>query len=203
MNLFTCFYLVGNLPVFRAQRRRDSGYLAIGSVGIIAVLLISSFEFLWKEVIGKGLRNEGLLSDEFMVSTVLFIAGIILLMVLNRIQKDHSNRPLEYVFVIYFVLFFLSAVSPVIPQILVNLLLLIISVLVILKGVKTDRLEIVNYGLVILSAQIICRFFDTEMSFLLRGLLFIVVGAGFFFTNYRMLNRRKSKIISLSKSPEA
>ena len=96
-----------------------------------------------------------------------------------------------------------SAVSPVIPQILVNLLLLIISVLVILKGVKTDRLEIVNYGLLILSAQIICRFFDTEMSFLLRGLLFIIVGAGFFFTNYRMLNRRKSKIISLSKSPEA
>ena len=189
--------------MLKGSSTRDSGYLAIGSVGIIAVLLISSFEFLWKELIGKGLRNEGLLSNEFMVSTVLFIAGIILLMVLNRIQKDHSNRPLEYVFVIYFVLFFLSAVSPVIPQILVNLLLLIISVLVILKGVKTDRLEIVNYGLVILSAQIICRFFDTEMSFLLRGLLFIVVGAGFFFTNYRMLNRRKSKIISLSKSPEA
>jgi hypothetical protein len=100
-------------------------------------------------------------------------------------------------------MFFLSAGSPLIPQIADNVLVLAISILVIRKGVKTDRLEILNYGLLILSAQIICRFFDTEMTFLLRGLLFIIVGAGFFFANYRMLNRRKSTFATLPKSPQA
>jgi uncharacterized membrane protein len=203
MNLFTCFYLVGNLPYFRDQKRRNSGYLVIGSLGIITLLLISSFEFLWKDVVDDGFRGNGLLSQEFIISTVLFIAAIILLSVLNRVQKNHTNRPLEYVFVIYFVMFFLSAGSPLIPQIADNVLVLAISILVIRKGVKTDRLEILNYGLLILSAQIICRFFDTEMTFLLRGLLFIIVGAGFFFANYRMLNRRKSTFATLPKSPEA
>ena len=108
----------------------------------------------------------------------------------------------EYVFVIYFIMFFLSAASPIIPQIVDNVILLAISILVIRKGVKTDRLEILNYGLLILSAQIICRFFDTEMTFLLRGLLFIIVGAGFFFANYKMLNRRKSTLIAFPKSPK-
>jgi uncharacterized membrane protein len=203
MNLFTCFYLIGNLPFFRNQKRRNSGYLVIGSLGIIILLLISSFEFLWKDVAQDAFRNNGLLSQEFIISTVLFIAAIILLVVLNRVQKDHTHRPLEYVFVVYFIMFFLSAGAPLIPQIADNVLLLAISILVILKGAKTDRLEILNYGLLILSAQIICRFFDTEMTFLLRGLLFIIVGAGFFFANYRMLNRRKSNFATLPKRPEA
>jgi uncharacterized membrane protein len=202
INLFTCFYLVGNLPIFRDQKRRNSGYLVIGALGIITLLLVSGFEFLWKEVAESGLQGNGLLSQEFIVSTVLFVAAIILLMLLNRYQKDHTNRPLEYVFVIYFIMFFLSAGSPVIAQVLCNIVLLAISVLVILKGVKTDRLEILNYGLLILSAQIVCRFFDTDMSFLVRGLLFIIVGAGFFFANFRMLNRRKSKFNALSQIPK-
>ncbi|HSB93225.1 MAG TPA: DUF2157 domain-containing protein [Flavitalea sp.] len=199
MNLFTCFYLVGHLSFFMNQKRRSSGYLVIGSLGIIILLLVSSFEFLWKEI-HDGLNSRGILSPEFIVSAFLFVAAIGLLFVLHRVEKDHTNRPLEYVFAAYFVLFFLSA-APVIPQILINLLLLAISVLVLRKGLRKDRLDILNYGLLILSTQILCRFFDTEMSFLLRGVLFIIVGAGFFFANYRMLNRRKSRLIAVSKTP--
>jgi hypothetical protein len=202
MNLFTCFYLVGNLPAFRAQKRRNSGYLVIGSLGIVILLLAASFEFLWTDVAQKGLAGTGLLSQEFIVSIILFAVAVFLLMILQRVQPDHTNRPLEYVFAIYFVMFFVSAKSPVAAQILVNLLLLAISVLIIRKGVKTDRLEILNYGLLILSAQIICRFFDTDMSFLLRGILFITVGAGFFFANYRMLQRRRTNLLPVSKIPE-
>ena len=33
-----------------------------------------------------------------------------------------------------------------------------------------------NYGLIIITALVICRFFDTDLSFVLRGLLFISVG---------------------------
>jgi len=52
---------------------------------------------------------------------------------------------------------------------------------------------ILNYGLVIITALIFCRFFDTNMSFVIRGLLFVLVGVGFFAANYVMFKKQKSK----------
>ncbi|MFT5306512.1 MAG: hypothetical protein ACI89M_002038, partial [Chitinophagales bacterium] len=43
-------------------------------------------------------------------------------------------------------------------------------------------------------ALVACRFFDSNLSFVFRGLLFILVGLGFFFVNYWMINRRKSDV---------
>ena len=44
---------------------------------------------------------------------------------------------------------------------------------------------------IILTALIVCRFFDTDFSFVVRGLLFIAVGAGFFVANIYMIRKRK------------
>jgi len=41
---------------------------------------------------------------------------------------------------------------------------------------------------------IICRFFDTNLSFVLRGLLFVLVGLGFFAMNYWMIRKRKQQL---------
>jgi hypothetical protein len=38
----------------------------------------------------------------------------------------------------------------------------------------------------------VCRFFDTDLSFIIRGLLFVTVGIGFFATNYWMIKKRKA-----------
>ena len=44
-----------------------------------------------------------------------------------------------------------------------------------------------------------CRFFDTNMSFVIRGLLFVAVGVGFFITNYVMLKKQKARENQLLK----
>jgi hypothetical protein len=69
--------------------------------------------------------------------------------------------------------------------------LLALGVLYIRKGIRQDHLGILNYGLLIITALIICRFFDTKWSFILRGILFVMVGIGFFIANYQMLQKRK------------
>jgi hypothetical protein len=64
--------------------------------------------------------------------------------------------------------------------------------LTILDGAKKDHLGVLNYGLLIIMVLAVCRFFDTDLSFIIRGLLFVSVGIGFFATNYWMLKKRKA-----------
>jgi hypothetical protein len=74
------------------------------------------------------------------------------------------------------------------------LLILLVAVHTIYDGAQQNHLGILNYGLVIISVLIGCRFFDTNFSFVIRGLLFIGIGAGFFIANYHMLQKRKKEI---------
>ena len=90
-----------------------------------------------------------------------------------------------------FILIFMIGLSSSLAVLLVNVYVLIISVLTIINGAKEDHLGILNYGLLILSALIMCRFFDTDLSFVMRGILFVIVGLGFFAANYLMLKKRK------------
>ena len=189
-SLFGCFYLIGNLPFFRQQKRRNSGYLILGAIGTIGVLLISSFSWMWKELEREPL-NKIAFSPEFLAAILLTLAGLLLLITLKRKIPDGLNRPLQLVFLVYFIVFLLAFQSWFLPVVLVNLMLLAIAILVIRKGIRTSRLEILNYGLLILSAQIIARFFDTDMNFVTRGLLFILVGFAFFYANLRMIKKRK------------
>jgi hypothetical protein len=48
----------------------------------------------------------------------------------------------------------------------------------------------VNTGLLVLSALIIARFFDSDLSFLARGVAFILLGAGFLTANVVILRRK-------------
>lgn len=73
-----------------------------------------------------------------------------------------------------------------------NLAILLIGIKTILRGIKQNHLGVVNFGLIIISTLILTRFFDTNISFLLRGLIFIGIGIGFFVTNYQLLKKRKA-----------
>ncbi|WKN43561.1 hypothetical protein [Tunicatimonas pelagia] len=72
------------------------------------------------------------------------------------------------------------------------MLILVIGIAITLKGARQDHLGVLNYGLLIIAALVLCRFFDERLSFILRGTLFVLVGIGFFLTNYRMLRKRKA-----------
>jgi hypothetical protein len=58
------------------------------------------------------------------------------------------------------------------------------------RGLRENRLGVVNAGMLMLSALIITRFFDSDLSFVVRGLAFIVVGIGFFATNTVLIRRK-------------
>jgi hypothetical protein len=70
-------------------------------------------------------------------------------------------------------------------------LLLALGLYNILEFALANQLWKMNYGLLILSILIGCRFFDTDISFVIRGLLFVAIGAGFFIMNIYMVRKRK------------
>lgn len=194
VSLFALLYLIGNLPVLRKQKIRNNGYLVLGSVGTVAMLLGLSFDFFWAGLRQKDFwSNEFLASPEFITASVLTIGALALLIYLKMHQKPFELKPIESVFILFIIIFMIGLKSPL-AIVFINLLVLMISILTIREGARQYHLGVLNYGLLIVTALVICRFFDTDLGFVLKGILFVGVGIGFFFANYLMLKKKKETV---------
>jgi len=189
MSLFGLLYLLGNSKEFKSQLLRNSAYKVIGSLGTISLLLSMSFDWLWNEL-GK-LDVDILNSPEIYVLTLITILAISLLIKQKVAHSWSSIHLMEITFILFIIIFVLGFSSPLFSVIAINVLVFALGIVTIRKGVIENHLGILNYGLFIITALVICRFFDTDISFIIRGILFIIVGIGFFTTNYLMLKRRR------------
>lgn len=188
--LFGLFYNIGRLPYFISQKLRRNGYLIIGSLGTVITLLLASFKWLWTDVNRDGFVFN---YQELSIIAVLFITTLVFFYRSYFKLKPSSLSLFQIVFIVFAGLFFLSYANTTTPVILTNILLFVLGLNAVQIGVKTVHFGVLNYGLLIITALVVCRFFDTDMSFVLRGLLFVSVGIGFFATNYMMLKKQKAK----------
>ena len=192
MSLFGFFYLTGNLDFFLQQKPRNNGYKILGTLGTISLLLTLSFDWFWEDLRREDFQfNEIIEAPEFFASVITsFLAGALLY--LQQKNKALSDiKPLAPVFILFIITFILGLSSPI-AVVLINLFVFAIGILTIRDGARRDHLGILNFGLLVISALVVCRFFDSDLSFVIRGLLFVIVGAGFFATNYWMLKKRKT-----------
>lgn len=190
--LFGIFILIGQLPIFSRQRLLANAYLVLGSLGSVTILLMVSFKWYWLEIDRTDL-SEWLLTPESFLCVILLLIGAFLYVMLLKHNKFTALLSKSYVIPVFLILFLLGINQSYPAQILVNVFILILAVYTIREGAKADHLGRMNYGLMILTLLIICRFFDTNLSFVIRGLLFVIVGLGFFAMNYRMINKRKKQ----------
>jgi hypothetical protein len=191
-SLFACFYILGNTSFFSHQRLRNNAYKILGSLGTLILLLVLSFDWFWDELRNKVFHlNEIAVSPEFFASVSLTLLAGGLLYLQQKKKPFLSIKPISLVF-IFFIYAFISGLSSPIAMLLINLYVFAIGIFTIRKGAKKDHLGILNFGLLIITALVTCRFFDESLSFVIRGILFVSVGLGFFATNYVMLNKRKN-----------
>ncbi|MEY8848060.1 DUF2157 domain-containing protein [Psychroserpens sp. XS_ASV72] len=183
--LFSLFYNIGKLPYFDDQKLRRNGYLIFGSLGIIILMLIMSFDDFW--FVEQLLFN----AQESYVSFVLAIANVMLLIWSYNRQWIKSFNLFQYVFIVFLIMYLFQLNLPTIGTLIVNVLIFVLGLTTVKIGVDKFHFGILNYGLCIVTALVICRFFDTNISFVVRGLLFVGVGVGFFLTNYIMLQKQK------------
>ncbi|WP_034061704.1 DUF2157 domain-containing protein [Lacinutrix jangbogonensis] len=187
--LFGLFYNLGKLPKFDNLKLRQNGYLVLGSFGTVVLLLIASFRWIWDDVL-EIVSFSGKETTAVLVLLILAVFVLVYLFLKKRVDKFNL---FHFIFIIMSLLFFVGLSNDIAPTIITNILLLILGINAIKIGIDKMHFGVLNYGLVIITALIFCRFFDTNMSFVIRGLLFVFVGVGFFVTNYVMLKKQKSK----------
>lgn len=191
-SLFGLIYLVGDLDFFTKQKSRNNGFKVLGLLGTIVLLLTLSFDWFWEELRGKDfLFSEVITSPEFFASAIISLLASGLFVFQLKSKSLNDIKPITPVFIL-FIIIFIIGLSSALSVVLINILVFAVGILTIRDGAKLDSLGILNSGLLIITALVVCRFFDTDLSFIIRGLLFVSVGIGFFGANYWMLKKRKS-----------
>lgn len=192
ISLFGFFYLIGNSTVFKEKKLINNGYRVLGSIGTISLLLALSFDWFWNKLRKQDFQfNEIIRSPELIAVVILSLLAFGLLYMQRRKKPFVDIDPIELIFILFIITFIIGLYSPL-SIVLVNLLVFLIGLMTILKGAKLDHLGVLNFGLIIITALVVCRFFDTDLSFVTRGILFVSVGIGFFVTNFWMLKKRKA-----------
>ncbi|MFS4492963.1 DUF2157 domain-containing protein [Maribacter sp. 2308TA10-17] len=198
IGLFGLFYNLGQLSIFKNQKLRRNGFTIIGSLGTIFLLMTLTFEWFWKDAL-KETYDE----IDVLITIVLFIAGIATLAYLHLKKQVQGFNLFQYAFLIIGLLYLTRGIGPVYGIVATNLLVAALGLFAVGIGIQKNSYGILNYGLLIITALIICRFFDTNLDFIFRGILFIGVGAGFFFANYLLIKKqRKTAITSNTQSHE-
>jgi uncharacterized membrane protein len=191
MSLFGIIYLLGNSRYLKNKKQNVNPYLILGSLGTLSLLMGLSFDVFWKDLRRESFYfTEIFLSPEFIASATLTLVATALLFFQFWRKSLKDSDPMNFIFMVFLIIFIIGISLPV-AVVLINLLIFAVGLLIIRNGAKRNHLGILNYGLLLIMVLVICRFFDTDLSFIARGLLFVSVGIGFFVANYLMLKKRK------------
>ncbi len=192
--LFGLFYIIGNSPAFKNFKLRENGFLFFGSLGTTIMLLMLTFDSPWSHIRAETYTfPEVVASPEFISIVILTLAALVVLFRNYRTTGLTAMNPFEFVFLLFIIIFLLGLRSPV-AVVLVNLMVLALGIFLIRKGAILDHLGVLNYGLLIIAILVTCRFFDSDLNFIIRGILFLIVGTGFFVSNLLMLKKRKENV---------
>lgn len=185
--LLCAVYNVGTLSGFR--KKWENGYKQLGSLGIIVILIIMSSKWTWMLI----------KSRDYIIETHLLITCLILFIPCVGISYNIYKRGVKlngfHIAAAVFPIIYIASLSNInLALILSNITVLALSIDCIRRGINHLDFKILNFGLLTIAILIIWRFFDTQISFALRGILFLAMGAGFFTANYFLAKRKRSSL---------
>ena len=189
-SLFGFMYMLGDLHFNGKQAWHLKAYRIWGFIGTMVMLYMLSFVWFWDDLASADFSlTEQLVLPDFLMSVFLFImTGLLFLYYLKK-GKLYYFQGIAIVFILFVGVFFLGLYAAF-SVVLINMIILLIGMAYVVEGGRKDQLLMFNLGLVIVSILVISRFFDTQMSFVLRGIAFVVLGIGLFGANYWMLRKR-------------
>lgn len=191
ISLFGLFYAVSDKLQTSQRSLFKDGYGTLSVLGSVGLLLFLSFHWYWEELTAGGLQPSFYGSREFIVA--ILISGLALLLFLKRPKQTFGRtNPLAYTFLMFIPVFVIGLYNPLIATIAINLLVLWIGLYHVIEGIGQHNLVGMNFGILITAALVACRFFDLNLSFVTKGLLFMVVGVGFFLANYILIKRNRN-----------
>lgn len=189
MSGLAIYYFIGN-GFLSKQRLRHNPFLLIGTIGTVGAFLILSFKDSWENFFPNDWSLETAVQERSLWVAILLTSMAIVLLI--RYFKSHQKwSPVALGFLVYILLFFIAIKQPIIAVVLSNIIVLAMGLFYINRGSNENSLGMLNLGLVTISILIIARFLDIDLSFIARGILFIIMGIGFFYANYRLVQKSK------------
>ncbi|MEI6680798.1 MAG: DUF2157 domain-containing protein [Mariniphaga sp.] len=189
--LFAVFYFIGMQPFFKSRPLLQNGYLVVGFAGTIISLLVMSFKTTWKDLGADVNRPDLFISPEFIGCVLLFALATALLYRQNISKKLTEWKLTDVTYLLFLLLFLLGTAAVTVAVVLVNLLVLFFGMNLLKEGARQTHLGVINLGMIIIALLAVCRSFDSDLTFVVKGFLFVLVGIGFFAANWLMIKKRK------------
>jgi uncharacterized membrane protein len=165
----------------------------IGTAGTVGMLLAASYEEFWLNVIrrierpadrfiewsGLAIALGFVLVAAALVRTVWRARDAVALCTLGALSGTVLLAGLEA-----------AGIDSMVLTVLANLVTFGLGAALLTVGWQRGSAGVANLGMAVLAALFTLRFFDSELSFLLRGVGFVAMGAGFLAVNAWLGNQR-------------
>ena len=168
-------------------------------VGLIVLGLMLTFEWPWHEV-GSGLPAT---ADAGVWATAAVGVGLgawATLQAVHLLREREIHLGVTSLAWVTGALAYVLALAELEPgaRLLFDVWLAGVGITGLAEGWRSGRLVRANAGLLALAGLAVARFFDADVSFLVRGLAFIVVGVGFLLTNLLLIRRGRERVETAS-----
>ena len=190
-------FIIGNNSFFRKRGLLSNPPLMVGSPGIVLMSIIFTYKYNWENISRfakegfSGIQTGSAYAICGLAAVLLIIALYFFYVIIK--QKKYETVPFGGFFILA-CLGYLSALFielPVINLAVFNIYLFAIGIFTVVIGIREFNIAKLNYGMIIIALLIINRFFDSSISFVLRGIVFVVFGIGFLLANVIMIKRKK------------
>ncbi|MCZ7591397.1 MAG: DUF2157 domain-containing protein [Kiritimatiellae bacterium] len=178
----TDLYFLRNAPSLWHRPMRIAGF-----VGCIVLSLILTYRWGWEDI-GWRHWHHGYSAIEQIIdiAIALMLMGVAVVFgVLTRKQWRVADLFPACFFLLAIVAYALASYFDhrQFVQLLYNAFVFVFGVVLLASGARDQSLGRVNIGMLLLATVIVLRFFDADLSIVLRAVVFIVLGAAFLSVN--------------------
>jgi len=191
---FAFLHLTGKRCFADARGPASMPFQTVGVVGAVVVALILTFDGA-----GPGFDGHVVLSESWTglrsqplgwLAAFGFSVLACGMWIPALIRRDATAIVVGALPILIVILYGAFPTYGVLHRVMFNAYVFGAGVAVLVAGLRRQALGTVNAGMAVLAAWVLCRFFDSDMSFVVRGLVFIALGIGFLGTNLLLVRRR-------------
>ncbi|MDD5174779.1 MAG: DUF2157 domain-containing protein [Candidatus Omnitrophica bacterium] len=192
-SIYSICYLLGTMDVRTITANWQRPLRLIGGIGLFVLAFQFTFKYAWQYFNGYsyGITRKitflNALPDN--VISIVIVAAAMLLLYDNIKRKNLIASLFGMVPLLSITAYLVNGQSAILPLIIFNIYLFVLSTTCIISGIRDNNLAVVNAGMLMLAILIVARFFDSDIGFITKGLVFIAIGTGFLFTNMLLVRR--------------
>jgi uncharacterized membrane protein len=195
--LFGSLYVLGRWVYGQGEYFWYRPWQTAAIAGVYVMSLILAYEWHFEpDTWAKTLHGEDFPRWAALTNAGLGILGLLGTAFAAWWLPKQGTR-LNYVLVAYPLLvivgiLFGQADLATVSMILFNAYLFGLGVLYLWRGLQYNALGLVNAGMLFIASLLVMRFFDSNISFVVKGIVFILIGLGFFAVNFILIRKRKN-----------